>query len=112
FDKIAQYLRVRYRYEELEPSDSTRGGSTQGNAGCRQLDSSFILQPSSFQIMPSTWVNELYQAANCIDNEELFRLIEQIPPAHAPLAKAIADLIDKFRYDLLVELIEAMDTLK
>lgn len=58
--------------------------------------------------MPPEWVNELYQAADCVDNEQIFRLIEQIPPTHAPLALAIADLVNNFRCDHLIDLIQAV----
>jgi hypothetical protein len=47
-----------------------------------------------------------------VDDEEIFRLIEQIPPAHAPLAQAIADSIQNFRYDRLIDLIEAAQSQK
>jgi hypothetical protein len=107
FEKMAQYLGVRYLYEEPAPIDNTKQASGGGGAEGGTLDSPFVLQPSSFQVMPPEWVNELYQAADAVDNEEIFRLIEQIPPAHAPLARAIADLVNSFRCDRLIDLIEA-----
>jgi hypothetical protein len=72
----------------------------------------YILQPSSFQVMPSEWVNELYQAAVSIENERIFQLIEQIPPPHLPLAQAIADLVNNFRCDQILDLIEQARILK
>jgi PAS domain S-box-containing protein len=111
FEKMAQYLGVRYVYEEPTPL-RTRQVAAQGGAEGGTLDSSFVLQPSSFQVMPPEWVNQLYQAAGCVNDEEIFRLIEQIPPSHALLAKAIADSIKNFRYDRLIDLIEATRTQK
>jgi PAS domain S-box-containing protein len=112
FEKMAQYLGVRYVYEEPTPLQRTRQVAAQGGAQGGTVDSSFVLQPSSFQVMPPEWVNQLYQAAGCVNDEEIFRLIEQIPPCHALLAKAIANSIKNFRYDRLIDLIEAARTQK
>jgi len=107
FEKMAQYLGVRYLYEELALLENTEQFTSGESGEGEKQNSSFILQPSSFQAMPLEWVEQLYQAADSVDDEEIFRLIEQIPPTHAPLAKAIADLIENFRYDRLIDLIEA-----
>lgn len=112
FDKIAQYLNVCYIYEELDPLKHTEHLATKQGVRGGKLTSSFTLQPSSFQVMPSAWVNQLYQAVDSVDDEAIFRLIEQIPPDHAPFATAIADLIKNFRYDRLIDLMEAAENFK
>lgn len=117
FEKMAQHLGVRYIYEE--PASSTSGDDRQNmelESGEASYSSGsamhYILQPSSFQVMPSEWVNELYQAAVSIENERIFQLIEQIPPPHLPLAQAIADLVNNFRCDQILDLIEQARILK
>jgi PAS domain S-box-containing protein len=112
FEKMAQYLGVCYVYEELDPLEPTEEFATQQGVRGKKLNSSFTLQPSSFQLMPSAWVNQLYQAVDSVDDEAIFRLLEQIPPDHAPLATAIADLIKNFRYDRLIDLMEAAENFK
>ena len=107
FEKMAQYLGVRYVYGELAPLERTTPVDARGSAQGNQLNSSFVLQPSSFQVMPPEWTDKLYQAVDSVNDEEIFRLMEQIPPAYAPLAEAIADLIKNFRYDRLIDLLEA-----
>ncbi|HEY9610788.1 response regulator [Allocoleopsis sp.] len=107
FEKMAQYLGVRYVYEELAPLESTEPVAARGSAQGNQLDSSFVLQPSSFQVMPPEWTDKLYQAVDSVNDEEIFRLMEQIPSVYTPLAEAIADLIKNFRYDRLIDLLEA-----
>jgi PAS domain S-box-containing protein len=111
FEKMAQHLGVRYIYAEsalptseggrqkveVEPGDSSY---LEGSTG------PYILEPSSFSVMPIEWVHELYQGTLTIDNERIFQLIEQIPAAHNPLAKAIADLVNNFRCDQILDLIE------
>lgn len=109
FEKIAQYLGVRYLYEENTPLETTRYAALEGRIEYVKQQLSFMLKPSSFQVMPPEWVNQLYEAAGSVNDEEIFRLIEEIPPADALLAKAIADLIKNFRYDYLIDLIEAIE---
>lgn len=107
FEKMAYYLGVRYVYEQLAPLESTRQAIAKKLAKGGKLDSSFVLEPSSFQVMPPEWVDMLYQAADSVNDEEIFQLVNQILPTHAPLAQAIADLINNYRYDRLIDLIEA-----
>lgn len=108
FEKMAQYLGVRFIYEELTSLEDTQGVSSGGNGTGGKQDSLFILQSSSFQVMSAEWVKALYQAADSVDNEQIYQLIEQIPPTYTPLAKAIADLVNNFRCDKIIDLIEAV----
>lgn len=99
FNKIAHYLGVHYVYEQ--PTASTAS----------QRESPASAQPLTAQaltIMPKEWIHELYQAANSIDNEQIFQLIEQIPPTHTPIAQAITDMVNNFRCDQIIDLIEAI----
>ncbi|MBD2018044.1 response regulator [Microcoleus sp. FACHB-53] len=107
FEKMAQYLGVRYVYEELPALGRTEQIAVPGGLEDSKLDSSFVLQPTSFQVMPLEWTDKLYEAVNSVDDEAIFRLIEQIPPADAPLAQSIVGLIKGFRYDRLIDLMEA-----
>lgn len=107
FEKMAQYLGVRYLYEELPPLGGTEQIAVPGGLEDSKLDSSFVLQPASFQVMPLEWTTRLYEAVNSVNDEEIFRLIEQIPLADAPLAQSIVGLIKGFRYDRLIDLMEA-----
>lgn len=111
FEKMAQHLGVRYVYAE-SASSTSEGGRQKVEVGSGDLSYSvdsampYILEPTSFYIMPIEWVHELYQAALTIDNEQIFQLIEQIPTTHNSLTKAIADLVNNFRCDQIVDLIE------
>jgi signal transduction histidine kinase len=107
FEKMAQYLGVRYVYEELPALGRTEQIAVPGGLEDSKLDSSFVLQPTSFQVMPLEWTDKLYEAVDSVDDEAIFRLIEQIPPADAPLAQSIVGLIKGFRYDRLIDLMEA-----
>lgn len=107
FDKMAQYLGVRYVYEELSAFGRTGQIAVSEEIEGSNLDSSFVLQPTSFQVMPLEWTDKLYEAVDSVDDEQIFRLLEQIPPAYSPLAQSIVGLIKGFRYDRLIDLMEA-----
>ncbi|HBE36585.1 MAG TPA: hybrid sensor histidine kinase/response regulator, partial [Cyanobacteria bacterium UBA11368] len=104
-DKMAQYLGVRYVYEQ-QHLPTPAPGELPSNTPAADTHSSFVLQPESFQLMPPEWVQELYDAACSIDNELIFSLIEQIPSDRAALKHAIADLVNNFRCDQIIDLID------
>lgn len=110
-EKIAKYLGVSYVYEEQSTSASpARNRNPQppfiSGAAAIKPNSSFILTPASFQLMPPEWVDELFCAADSVDNEEIFRLIEQIPADCGNLATALTELANNFRCDRILDLIE------
>ena len=94
FEKMAQYLGVRYVYAS-QPTTA-------------QTQAPVELTFKAFAVMPSAWTAQLYQAADSVDNERIFHLLEQIPAASAPMAQAIADLVNNFRCDLIIDLIEQL----
>lgn len=95
--KISKYLGVRYIYEEKDEVGSSKGKQ-------QNPSSSFILDPSSLEVMPTDWVEQLHYAAAQGSDLLLYELIEQIAEENAPLAVALTDLVDKFRFDLVTEL--------
>ncbi|GET41123.1 PAS domain S-box protein [Microseira wollei] len=108
-DKMTQYLGVRYVYEQ-QHSSTPSNGELPSTTPAGNTHSSFVLQPESFQLMPPEWVKELYDAACSIDNELIFCLIEQIPSESAPLKHAIADLVNNFRCDQIIDLIDVFQS--
>ena len=111
-EKMAKYLGVRYVYDRpnLVTAESSCFSPVllTGDAGAENgtADLSFTLNAASFQVMPTQWVDELYAAADAVDNEWIFRTISSIPPVHASFASAIADLVNNFRCDRIIDLIE------
>ena len=94
FDKIAEYLAVRYIYEELAPPTPV----------VVKTDSSL---QEALVSMPSKWINELYDAADLIDDEQILQLLEQIPAIHTFFKQTIIDWVNNFRCDKIIDLIEA-----
>ncbi|MEG4497553.1 PAS domain S-box protein [Microcoleus sp. F10-C6] len=93
FKKIADYLNVRYIYQEENSSTSFSAPTL--------LES---LTTEDLSVMPTDWVVELYRAALCVDDKRILELIEEIPETEANLAKALTDLVDNFRIDIIIDL--------
>ncbi len=98
FEKIGQYLGVRYVYEDLPPL--TRSGR-RVKAIDEKSDLFFV---EKFSAMPPSWVEQLYQAANQVNEELVLQLIREIPKEEADLAEALMDLCHDFRLDIIVRL--------
>jgi CheY-like chemotaxis protein len=94
-EKIAKYLGVRYLYEDSDQPSASR-----------QLEGaeSYVLQAESLNLMPPQWVAQLHQAAVCTDEKQIFSLLEQIPQSNVLLASALADLVNNFRIDKIIDL--------
>jgi PAS domain S-box-containing protein len=105
-EKMAKYLGVRYVYdrETSLSSDAVAGGDVSAPTVTAPLP--VALNASFFEAMPPQWVDELYEAADSVDNEEIFRLLLSIPAVDAGYRSAIADLVHNFRCDRIIDLIE------
>ncbi|HEY9617761.1 MAG TPA: ATP-binding protein, partial [Microcoleaceae cyanobacterium] len=103
FEKIAQYLGVRYLYEETDPADRQNAGIRVVNSRMNQV-TSVLLSPASLQVMPASWTAQLHQAAMQLDEQQIFSLIAAIPPEHADIANALTDLVNRVRFDTIVDL--------
>ena len=105
FEKISQHLGILYFYENLHQSITAPRKFNNG----RKQDSFFL---SKLVEMPFPWIANLYQAANTLREETVLELIEQIPETSAPLAEALKDLANDFRFDEIVRLTQfIMDSL-
>ncbi|MDJ0706486.1 MAG: ATP-binding protein [Leptolyngbyaceae cyanobacterium MO_188.B28] len=99
FEKMAQYLGVRYLYKEVRQS---RKGAPMPNGRSNELTS------DSLQAMPKTWIQALHQAAIQVDSEVIIQLIQQIPPSQLSLAADLRGLVEQFDYDAIIELTQTI----
>jgi len=93
FEKIAHHLGVRYLYE-----DSNKLTRPQPKGRVEELT------PGALGVMPAEWLRQLHRAAEGCQDEEILALMEQIPQQHEALKLALADLVDNFRFDLIIDL--------
>ncbi|MEG4960666.1 MULTISPECIES: response regulator [unclassified Microcoleus] len=101
FDKMACYLGVRYIYQELP-------GLPVGALG-RYFVSD---KPDSFfggllAQMPQSWVQELYDAANDVNEELAIQIVDRIWESHPTLAHALKDLLTDYRLDKIMDLTQS-----
>ncbi len=92
FDKMAQYLGLRYVYEQLAPVS----GQSQSV--------SEKLTKEALAVMPPEWLAQLHQAAAKINAQLIGELIAQIPEEHQPLAQALWEKVNNFDFDRIMNL--------
>lgn len=95
-DKIARYLRVEYIYE------------TVGRVSNKPLVEMLSVEAQDLSVMPTQWLEQMYQAAYYLDTEVMNELIAQIPESNASLSKTLTDFINNFNSDRIMELIRPL----
>ncbi|VEP15533.1 Histidine kinase [Hyella patelloides LEGE 07179] len=96
FDKMAEYLGVRYVYAKNNES-----------AGIvAEPISDFILEPTSLRVMPSEWLTQLGRASADLNEKMVAELIAQIPVRHTLLTQALQNKVKDFDFDDIVDLVE------
>lgn len=95
--KISEHLGVNYVYETEPQTTLTTKNS--------QFVESLKLTREDLISMPPDWVEALYQSALAMDDQLVIELIQEIPESEINLAKKLIELVDNFRLDLIVELI-------
>jgi len=101
FAKMEEYLGVRYVYAADQPqlSRTTQPEtSVQGNQ----------LTPERLSVMPLSWIEMLSEVAQLCDDEEIFSLIEQIPPEETLLITTLSHLAHNFQFDPIIQLAQAV----
>jgi len=99
FEKMAEYLGVRYVYANQTVSGESISATQAEN---------FVLTSASLEVMPSEWVESLHQAATKVSAKLVMNLIDQIPSHHAPLASALTQLVNDFCFEEIVELTQCI----
>ncbi|WP_339381233.1 hybrid sensor histidine kinase/response regulator [Brasilonema sp. UFV-L1] len=96
-EKMTEYLGVRYVYADSDHSSASSSSQ-------QEKTESYVLNAKSLSVMPPEWIAQLYQAALCTDEKQIFSLLEQIPEESALLANVLADLVNNFRIDKIIDL--------
>ncbi len=107
FEKISQYLGVRYRYEQSGPLNDelrTSKGEVSENLEVHHLLSNISSIKKALVKMPTEWIAKMQEAALSAREKEIWKLIEQIPPENASLAEALAKKVKDFRLDQIIDL--------
>jgi signal transduction histidine kinase/CheY-like chemotaxis protein len=92
FEKMSQYLGVRYIYENLDIENSL------------EVISINKLTTKALAVMPDEWLRELAEAAELINGLLIEELLLQIPQEHQYLAKSIQQEVENFDFDRIMNL--------
>lgn len=109
FEKMAEFLGVRYRYADLDPSSNSASDSS--NDTLSMAPRAFFSTPSpgltaaQLQVMPESWRSALYQAASRADTKQLMGLMTQIPPHEVDLSNNLTQLVNDFGFEEIVDLL-------
>ena len=96
-EKIAQYLGVRYVYEECQQRPAISVESS-ANADSR------VLTADRLTAMPVDWLTHLYRAATQLDDKQILQLAAALPDQHQAIADALIDLVRRVRFDTIAHL--------
>lgn len=108
FAKLAQHLNLQYCYADefvnpAEPADV--GGDA--TAASPHLEFPTDLQ-QQLQTLPIAWQQQLSQAAMHLYSDACLDLIQQVSDEQAVLRQVLVDLVENFRFDLIIEAIQIM----
>ncbi|MGL5836677.1 MAG: hybrid sensor histidine kinase/response regulator, partial [Waterburya sp.] len=92
FEKMAQFLDVRYVYEESQSESIS------------ELANLEKLTAEALAIMPDDWLRELAKAAGLLNNRLIAELLAQISNEHQVLAEAIQKQVDNFDFERIMNL--------
>ncbi len=99
FEKIAQYLGVKYRYAmqpDIQPQVLTNDPADQA------------LSTADLSVMSPEWLADLNLAARCCDEQAVTELITKIPSSHSDLAIALNQLNHNFAFERIINLTEPL----
>ncbi|CAB1075090.1 Circadian input kinase A [Olavius algarvensis Delta 1 endosymbiont] len=97
FDKMAQYLEVRYIYGEQEKQDKARIVYR-------------AITPSDLAGLTTDWIDRCLEAAKKGKSAEIFDLLKEIKDDHGRVADAMAEMAQNYKYSEIVALIEKGDS--
>jgi signal transduction histidine kinase/DNA-binding response OmpR family regulator len=92
FDKMAQYLEVRYIYQEIQTAEE------------KSVTPAFT--SADLADLPTDLVQRMNTAAKGAMSKQLLDLLEQIPPDLRHVADAIADLVSQYQFSKIIALTE------
>ncbi|HAZ48140.1 MAG TPA: hypothetical protein DDW76_17715 [Cyanobacteria bacterium UBA11369] len=96
FDKLAEHLGVSYIYDqESERIEAQK----QTNLERQKIAASDLAE------MSPEWIAELNQAAVEVDSDRILQLIKEIPATHPHLAAGLTDLVRRFCFDEILDLV-------
>ena len=98
FDKLADYLHVRYEYAKPDLLLTSPSPTRQAP----------LITSEALSMMPSEWLEQLHSAAVQADAGLLQQCVQSLPTDYASLGEALTGLINSYDYDSIIEAIEGL----
>ncbi|NER79331.1 MAG: response regulator [Leptolyngbya sp. SIO1D8] len=108
FEKLTEYLGVRYVCTEVDANPSTPLPNETPTDSDRLPETLNSLPTDALQNLPTDWIEHFYQAAVQVDSDRLNDLIQQIPEEQDPLAQHLSQLVYQFEYDRILTWIDSI----
>lgn len=96
FDKMAQHLGVRYRYEDSPLEDVPLSSSS-------PPETDMTITYDSLAVMPEIWLEKMEQAVLCTNEPDILALIAEIPESHRGLADLLKGWVNNFDFDRILD---------
>jgi CheY-like chemotaxis protein len=94
FEKLAEQLGVQYVYRDIQAEDSEASRLPQSSASLSDM----------LATMPSAWINTLYEAAICCNDDVITRLISAIPAEYGAIAPSLAYYAQEYQFERIMYL--------
>ncbi|MEB3190704.1 MAG: ATP-binding protein [Snowella sp.] len=95
FEALTKHLGVTYIYEQNQEQDHSNLKTAN-------------LSTKNFEIMPQSWLRQLSEAALEANTEKVMTLIKEISSTEASLAQNLTNLVHKFDFEIILDLIEPL----
>jgi CheY-like chemotaxis protein len=95
FAKLERHLGVQFVYQP-----SVRSAVEQD-----QTREKAALTPADLSVLPVDWLKEFFETLQKGRSTQLQNMIKQVPPEHAEMARALAELVRVHQFDRLIPLV-------
>lgn len=99
FEILNKHLGVKYIYDNMTDENSQTGAT---------INELPRLTTEQFQIMPPEWLLKLYQAVLEADEQQIMKLILEIPATETSFTKSLTQLVRQFQFEQIIDLIEPL----
>jgi signal transduction histidine kinase/DNA-binding response OmpR family regulator len=103
-EKMTEHLGVQYIYQDEEEHPYQQA---QSNRAVSALAPNVTVPDSLLTVMSPDWLEQFRRAAIRGSDDQLMQLIQQIPPAYAPLAATLRNWVQNFQFDKVIDFLQS-----
>ncbi|NEO52650.1 MAG: GAF domain-containing protein [Okeania sp. SIO3B5] len=107
---IGKHLEAKYIYAAEKINNENSNQNINHNSSAKTLNYSEI--STNLSKMPLEWTEQLNHSASMGSDDEIFRLLKQIPEENTTLTTALTELVENFRFDIIIDLTKHLESSK